>query len=89
MVIGWLSRGVKTSLEQSSGRLAAKEHALPRCPRGDNKHERASSCASDASAQGSKVTGVESLAGTKLGQRPFSHRLALDDTQPVRRQSEI
>lgn len=28
----------------------------------------------------SKVTGAESLVGTKLGQRPFSNRLALDDT---------
>ena len=28
----------------------------------------------------SKVTGAESLEGTKLGQRPFSNRLALDET---------
>ena len=28
----------------------------------------------------SKVTGAESLVGTKLGQRPFSHRLAQDGT---------
>ena len=28
----------------------------------------------------SKVTGAESLEGTKLGQRPFSNRRALDET---------
>jgi hypothetical protein len=28
----------------------------------------------------STVTGAESLVGTKLGQRPFSNRPALDDT---------